>query len=327
MNVLLYQGGVKDPEIRAASVATLNDSDPISVAALFWTQIGWIWALAVSGRFWILGFSLLDMMLFVSRWRIRRGRDLRGRPVNGTSEILFTTINLGLIALVSICVLVLTQAGSDRASVLGIILAVGFSGYAAALFTAFPVLASVNIGMLYAALGGGLAFGSSDLARPFALLAPCAALAFWLLTQQTHRTLLQAIRSQLDNHRLSLRDPLTALPNRSDMRDRLARLLASIGTGEGPRAVAILCLDLDGFKSINDSHGHAAGDGVLIHVADLLRRLMAPGDFACRMGGDEYVVVLPGADEARARSVGAAIIDAVCEPFEVGRTSPARIGV
>lgn len=327
MDILLHQNGEKDSEIRAASLPTLNDNDLVSSAALFWVQAGWIWAFVVSGWSWLLAFSLLDVLLFATRWQMRRGRDLLGRPIDATSDVLSMAINVGLMAIVSICIFVLTQTGSDRSCILAIILAVGFSGYATALYAAFAVLASLNIGLLYGALGIGLAIGSSDLVRPFALLTPCATLAFWLLTQQTHLTLLSAIRSQRDNQRLAMQDPLTKLPNRCSMRDALSRHVASIGTATGPEGVAVLCLDLDGFKAINDRHGHAAGDWVLVHVADILRRCIAVGDSACRTGGDEYVVLLPGADEARAVAVGASIIESVLKPLAIGQIIPARVGV
>ena len=326
-DVLLHQRGAKDLEIRAASLSTLNDNDLLSVAALFWTQIGWVWVLATTGWLWAVGFSLLDATLFVTRWRMRRGRGLLGRSIGSGAELLFTAVNIGLMGLVSICIFALSQTPSDRASILAIILAVGFSGYAAALFTAFTVLATINIAFLYAALGIGLTVGPSDLTRPFALLTPCAAAAFWLLTQHTHQTLLLAIRSQRDNRRLSLQDPLTRLPNRIHMREALEQRIVAIGAEGGPTRVAVLGLDLDGFKAINDRHGHAAGDWVLVHVADILRAHIGGGDLACRIGGDEFVLVLYSADEERIASLGKTIIRAVEEPFDIGRTIPARIGV
>lgn len=82
--------------------------------------------------------------------------------------------------------------------------------------------------------------------------------------------------------RLAMLDPLTDLSNRRHLDDVLAR-------AEGP--VALLHIDLDRFKQINDGHGHPAGDAVLRHVADVLRNASAPGDFIARVGGDEFVVL------------------------------------
>ena len=82
--------------------------------------------------------------------------------------------------------------------------------------------------------------------------------------------------------RLAMLDPLTDLSNRRHLDDVLARV-------EGP--VALLHIDLDRFKQINDGHGHPAGDAVLRHVADVLRNAAGPGDFIARVGGDEFVVL------------------------------------
>lgn len=83
-------------------------------------------------------------------------------------------------------------------------------------------------------------------------------------------------------------DPLTALPNRAGLAQGATHVL---GAGESP---ALLLLDLDRFKPINDQHGHDAGDAVLRTLAQRLRAQVRAGDLAARLGGDEFVVLLPG---------------------------------
>lgn len=109
--------------------------------------------------------------------------------------------------------------------------------------------------------------------------------------------------------RLAHHDPLTDLPNRLLMMDRLA--LALEQARRFGRLLAVLFIDLDGFKAVNDAHGHAAGDHLLTVIAERLLRSVRKGDTVARLGGDEFLVMLPeiataGASERVARKIIAA---------------------
>jgi len=121
-------------------------------------------------------------------------------------------------------------------------------------------------------------------------------------TLRASRTAIAARADELDDLRgraeaLALTDTLTGLYNRRFADDALARLIADAQRG---RVLSVAAFDLDGFKRLNDSRGHAAGDAVLVDFARVLRAGLRGADIAVRMGGDEFVVLLPGTGHAQA---------------------------
>jgi diguanylate cyclase (GGDEF)-like protein/PAS domain S-box-containing protein len=115
----------------------------------------------------------------------------------------------------------------------------------------------------------------------------------------------------------ALHDALTGLPNRSLFRDRLEHALAQAGRRE--QLVAVLFLDLDNFKVINDSLGHQTGDELLVEVAQRLRTCVRGGDTVARLGGDEFTVLLEEIDdETQANLVAERIGETLRTPVRLG---------
>ena len=121
-------------------------------------------------------------------------------------------------------------------------------------------------------------------------------------------------RLQADLRRLALQDPLTGLANRTLLDDRLRVALAR--AGRHGSLTGILFLDLDGFKAINDRHGHHVGDELLKAVAERLRAVLRPADVVARLGGDEFVAIceeIAGLEEAHA--IASRVEVAIAEPI------------
>lgn len=109
-------------------------------------------------------------------------------------------------------------------------------------------------------------------------------------------------------------DSLTRLPDRALFSDRLERALERERRHGG--SVAILFIDLEGFKAINDLYGHDVGDGLITAVASRLKDCVRSGDTVSRLGGDEFLVLLEYADMERAGEVSARVIRALEAPLE-----------
>jgi diguanylate cyclase (GGDEF)-like protein len=123
----------------------------------------------------------------------------------------------------------------------------------------------------------------------------------------------------------SLHDALTGLPNRRAFKERLTEELARHKRYKRPLSLAIL--DLDGFKAVNDTQGHAAGDDVLRDVAALLRRELRNTDFAFRIGGDEFAVLMPETHENDARIGVTRFVSAVLASGIAGGTVGVSAGL
>ena len=129
------------------------------------------------------------------------------------------------------------------------------------------------------------------------------------------------------HRRRSTLDPLTGLCNRNALEQRLAELDGQPSNEEEGLSHALLLCDLDHFKRVNDQFGHAAGDAVLQDVAYTMRAALRAGDSIYRVGGEEILVVLPGADRAAAVEIAERLRAAVRERRPVGVAVTISIGV
>ena len=128
---------------------------------------------------------------------------------------------------------------------------------------------------------------------------------------------------------MAVTDPLTGLHNRRYLESHLDNLVARANAGD--KAISVMMLDLDHFKSINDTHGHAAGDEVLKEFGNRLRQGLRGIDLASRYGGEEFVVAMPDTDGETAKMVADRLRQFVAdEPFEVdgdGKSVPVTVSI
>ena len=120
-------------------------------------------------------------------------------------------------------------------------------------------------------------------------------------------------------------DPLTGMLNRNALQTRVAELAQQAAILREP--VALIVGDLDNFKAINDGHGHAAGDAVLKDVAYRMRKALRAYDLAYRLGGEEFLIVLPGGDAEQAAEVAESLRRAIADDPIAGLLVTISFGV
>jgi diguanylate cyclase (GGDEF)-like protein len=180
----------------------------------------------------------------------------------------------------------------------------------------------------FGAVDGSGVLGNSNalvlLLGGFVLSLLLGALIYVLGTSRSRALGLVDERTQ-ELHHLALHDALTELPNRALIIDRIDQMLARSRREHTP--VAVLFLDLDNFKDVNDTLGHAAGDQLLAAVAARLTTAIRQEDTVGRLGGDEFVVLAEGASlAAGAEMVAERILDVLATPFEIaGSDAPLAV--
>jgi diguanylate cyclase (GGDEF)-like protein len=155
--------------------------------------------------------------------------------------------------------------------------------------------------------------------HPQSVIAPVALLATVALLSSA------LMKSDLEHRSSSVIDPLTGMLNRNALQTRIAELVQQATILREP--VALIVGDLDNFKAINDGHGHAAGDVVLKDVAYRMRKSLRAYDLAYRLGGEEFLIVLPGADTAEAATVAESLRSAIADEPIAGLLVTISFGV
>lgn len=190
-------------------------------------------------------------------------------------------------------------------------------------YAGFPICFQEQLlGLVYFSSCTRRAFGGEEVELLTALVAQAAASIGGL---RLHADLRRAT-DQLTH--LATHDALTGLPNRSIFAERLREMIAA--ALESDRQGALLYLDLDNFKVVNDTLGHGAGDALLQEVAARLQRCLPPAATAARLGGDEFAAILPEMSPEGAATIAGDILTALAEPVEAGgatRAVSASIGI
>lgn len=241
-----------------------------------------------------------------------RTRSASGQPTP-TSAFLFASLLWS--ALFGFGSLLCNISGDPTLFLLGNVCAVGVIGGLAGRNAGTPRLAMLQISFILGllAIGAALSPGSGKLVLLFQ--APFCAAGFFTVALRSNRDTVALLLAREHSQRLAQHDSLTGLPNRA----RISELLlerTDTGMLRQDQAFAVLLIDLDGFKAINDSLGHAAGDQILQEAAVRLREVLPGSDLVGRLAGDEFVVISDSKGQSRDVCILAdRIVKTLARPF------------
>lgn len=239
-------------------------------------------------------------------------RSARGQPTPTSAFLLASMLWSALFGFGSL----LCNISADATLfLLGNVCAVGVIGGLAGRNAGTPRLVLIQITLILGLLGLGAALspGSGKLVLLFQ--APFCAAGFITVALRSNRDTVALLTARESSHRLARHDSLTGLPNRARISEILLERTEA-GFAKADLSFAVLLIDLDGFKAINDSLGHAAGDQILQEAAIRLREIFPAGGVVGRLAGDEFVAIsdgiAPGHDVS---ALAGRIVKALARPF------------
>lgn len=310
--------GGASPQVRDRLLTTLIQRRPavyISCAAMLIMSIAASLILQVS---WAYAWLAVDALLIAQRLCLSFRYDDGVRPptekreaVVASSFVLFITFGLG-------CAACITTA-NPTLTLMAVISVLGVFAGLVSRWAAFPRLALLTIGLVGAPVCAALAMIAGGTVWLAAVQFVLIAVTTGAQTIQNHHILVRMLRAEQRNWLMARTDLLTGLGNRAQLYERVQGACQQLRAEPHRPAArfALLYVDLDGFKAVNDSAGHAVGDKLLERIGRRLAAAVDGDDGAYRIGGDEFLVVMPDAGIVRAEALAARIMAAVAEAQDI----------
>lgn len=310
-------------EIRFALIAGLFGTLPIFIAGVFNTvTVSLLVALRMPSWPFILwcAFDILCCMARLVVLLIARRRAARHEP---TPTDLYILLGLAWAAGIGYGAFISLMSGDWVAATLVCLTATAMVG--GVCFRNFG--APRMVGLMIVLTVGPCTFATPFVGEPI-LLIGLLQLPFYIYSMSRaafglNAMLVSTMQAEREHAFQAKHDVLTGLPNRTGLKQALE---ASLMRYHGSRPLALIYVDLDGFKTVNDTHGHNTGDRLLRLVSDRLRRLVRSGDFVARIGGDEFIVLSNQVGTAQLKRFGERLVRDISQPYELDNRYAVSIG-
>ncbi|MTV14905.1 MULTISPECIES: GGDEF domain-containing protein [Bradyrhizobium] len=316
--------GVPD-DIRAALIADLYGSLPVFAAgAVNTVAVAAVIAIREPTAPFIT-WVILELVLCLARLAVLVRAHRAARTRRPTPTDLHLVLALAWSASVGFGILISLASGDWVVAMLASLSAAAMVGGICFRNFSAPRLAGTMILLSLGPIVPGAALAREPLLFIVFLQVPLYLSAMTVAAFRLNKMLIATMRAERENGHLAHHDTLTGLRNRAGFVAALNAKLAA--PAANCRPFALLFLDLDNFKPVNDTHGHAAGDQVLMLAAERLLRALPETDVIARLGGDEFVVLANGVTAEQARAVGLRIIQTVAMPYQLAGGVTAQVGV
>jgi diguanylate cyclase (GGDEF)-like protein len=310
-------------EIRYALVASLFGTLPIFIAGVFNTvAVSVLVALRMPSPPFILwcAFDILCCTARLVVLLIARRRAARQEP---TPTDLYILLGLAWAAGIGYGAFISLMSGDWVAATLVCLTATAMVG--GVCFRNFG--APRMVGLMIVLTLGPCTFATPFVGEPI-LLIGLLQLPFYIYSMSRaafglNAMLVSTMQAEREHAFQAKHDVLTGLPNRTGLKQALE---ASLRRYDGSKPLALIYLDLDGFKTVNDTHGHNTGDRLLRLVSDRLRRLVRPGDVVARIGGDEFIVLSEQIGGGPLKRFGDRLVREISQPYQMDDAITAVIG-
>ena len=316
--------GVSD-EVRIALIGELFGSLPVFAAGVINT-------VAVAGAIAIrmptipfIAWFVLELTICLARLTVLIVAHRAARAHQRTPTDLHLLLAAAWSSSVGLGVSLCLSSGDWVSSTLACLSAAAMVGGTCFRNFSAPRLAGTMILLSLGPIIPGIAFARQPLLYLLYLQMPLYVSAMTAAAFRLNKMLVAVMHSKRESDHLARHDTLTGLSNRTGFVDALeAKLIAS---DDSSKSFALLFLDLDHFKPINDTFGHRAGDELLKLIADNLRRILPAPNVIARIGGDEFVVLANDVTAERAAEIGDHIIDVVTAPHMLYHETCVTVGV
>ena len=304
------------PDIRVKLTGSLFSSLPVFFGGVFSTVLVSAVIAARMQRPQFIAWLVLELVICSSRLTVLLRARAAASEARDTPTDLYVVLGLcwacsvgygTFISMISGDWVIATLAGVSSAAMVG---GICFRNFGAPRFSAAMILLSLGPVPLGAIFAGEPILWVTLLQTPLYLFAMTAS------GYQLNANLVSTMRAEQDNERRARRDALTDLLNRNGLERAIEAKWSQ--RQSGTEKFALLYIDLDGFKAVNDRHGHAIGDRLLQKISERLKTLVRADDAAARVGGDEFVGFSDVSDRAAALTFSERLVADMSTPLDLG---------